>query len=83
MVSVSEERLGAIRTVQAFNAVQPTETKYFGEKVNKIFELAKKEAWASGAFSFLPPPVLPSSILILLPLQASSSAAPALWATLL
>ncbi|BGP12325.1 ATP-binding cassette permease mdl1 [Rhodosporidiobolus nylandii] len=50
MVSVSEERLGAIRTVQAFNAVEPTETKLFKEKVEKIFELAKKEAWASGLF---------------------------------
>ncbi|GAA5855011.1 hypothetical protein JCM8547_002344 [Rhodosporidiobolus lusitaniae] len=50
MVAVSEERLGAIRTVQAFNAVEPTETKYFGEKVGKIFGLARKEAWASGLF---------------------------------
>ncbi|GAA5991333.1 hypothetical protein JCM11641_004802 [Rhodosporidiobolus odoratus] len=50
MVSVSEERLGAIRTVQAFNAVEPQETKMFSEKVNKIFAFAKTEAWASGLF---------------------------------
>ncbi|GAA6018263.1 hypothetical protein JCM11491_005128 [Sporobolomyces phaffii] len=50
MVAVSEERLGAIRTVQAFNAVEPTETKAFKNKVDKIFTLAKTEAWASGLF---------------------------------
>ncbi|GAA6064326.1 hypothetical protein JCM10212_004565 [Sporobolomyces blumeae] len=50
MVAVSEERLGAIRTVQAFNAVEPTETAKFKEKVDKIFQLARKEAWASGIF---------------------------------
>lgn len=48
MVAVSEERLGAIRTVHAFNGVEPTETVRFKEKVDKIFGLAKKEAWASG-----------------------------------
>ncbi|GAA5827146.1 hypothetical protein JCM11251_001141 [Rhodosporidiobolus azoricus] len=51
MVGVSEERLGSIRTVQAFNAVEPTETKLFKEKVEKIYELARKEAWASGLFT--------------------------------
>ncbi|KAM0793593.1 hypothetical protein ACM66B_001026 [Microbotryomycetes sp. NB124-2] len=50
MVAVSEERLGAIRTVQAFNAVEPQETQRFKEKVDKIFGLAKTEAWASGLF---------------------------------
>jgi len=50
MVAVSEERLGAIRTVQAFNAVEPTETKTFRDKVDRIFSLAKTEAWASGLF---------------------------------
>ncbi|KAK4055100.1 ATP-binding cassette permease mdl1 [Microbotryomycetes sp. JL201] len=50
MVAVSEERLGAIRTVQAFNAVEPQETQRFKEKVDKIFALAKTEAWASGLF---------------------------------
>lgn len=48
MVAVSEERLGAIRTVQAFNAVEPTETRAFKSKVDKIFSLARTEAWASG-----------------------------------
>ncbi|GAA5918067.1 hypothetical protein JCM6882_006225 [Rhodosporidiobolus microsporus] len=51
MVAVSEERLGSIRTVQAFNAVEPTETKLFKAKVEKIYELARKEAWASGLFT--------------------------------
>ncbi|GAA5922677.1 ABC transporter ATP-binding protein [Sporobolomyces koalae] len=50
MVAVSEERLGAIRTVQAFNAVEPIETKAFKDKVDKIFGLARTEAWASGLF---------------------------------
>ncbi|SCZ90501.1 BZ3500_MvSof-1268-A1-R1_Chr1-3g02028 [Microbotryum saponariae] len=50
MVAVSEERLGSIRTVQAFNAVEPLETQRFSEKVDKIFGLAKKEAFASGLF---------------------------------
>lgn len=50
MVAVSEERLGAIRTVHAFNTVEPAETSRFKEKVNKIFDLAKREAWASGLF---------------------------------
>lgn len=48
MVAVSEERLGAIRTVQAFNAVEPVETTRFKDKVDNILALAKKEAWASG-----------------------------------
>ncbi len=50
MVAVSEERLGAIRTVQAFNAVEPVETNRFKSKVEQIFKLAKTEAWASGLF---------------------------------
>ncbi|KAK4699123.1 hypothetical protein P7C70_g7144, partial [Phenoliferia sp. Uapishka_3] len=51
MVAVSEERLGSIRTVQAFNAVEPIETNRFKAKVDDIFALAKKEAWASGLFA--------------------------------
>lgn len=51
MVAVSEERLGAIRTVQAFNAVEPTETKRFKEKVDQIYALSKTEAWASGEYT--------------------------------
>lgn len=53
MVAVSEERLGSIRTVHAFNGVEPVETVRFKEKVDKIFALAKKEAWASGCALFL------------------------------
>ncbi|KAL8286490.1 hypothetical protein RQP46_004507 [Phenoliferia psychrophenolica] len=51
MVAVSEERLGSIRTVQAFNAVEPVETNRFKAKVDDIFALAKKEAYASGLFA--------------------------------
>ncbi|POY70519.1 hypothetical protein BMF94_6433 [Rhodotorula taiwanensis] len=50
MVAVSEERLGAIKTIQALNAVEPTETNRFAGKVDKVLDLAKKEAWASGLF---------------------------------
>lgn len=53
MVAVSEERLGAIRTVHAFNAVEPIETSRFKEKVDKIYGLAEKEAWASGEWLLL------------------------------
>ncbi|KAM0754683.1 hypothetical protein T439DRAFT_321719 [Meredithblackwellia eburnea MCA 4105] len=51
MVAVSEERLGAIRTVQAFNAVEPVETERFKGRVDSILGLAKTEAWASGLFA--------------------------------
>lgn len=50
MVAVSEERLGAIRTVHAFNSVEPVETNRFKAKVDTIFGLAKTEAYASGLF---------------------------------
>ncbi|GAA5991385.1 hypothetical protein JCM10908_003287 [Rhodotorula pacifica] len=50
MVAVSEERLGAIKTIQALNAVEPTEARRFAGKVDKVLDLAKKEAWASGLF---------------------------------
>ncbi|GAA5876560.1 hypothetical protein JCM3774_003139 [Rhodotorula dairenensis] len=50
MVAVSEERLSAIKTIQALNAVEPTETRRFAGKVDKVLDLAKKEAWASGLF---------------------------------
>lgn len=48
LVAVSEERIGAIRTVQAYNAVEPLETHRFKEKVDKIAGLARTEAFASG-----------------------------------
>lgn len=50
MIAIAEERLSSVRTVQAFNAVQPTETRRFNKKANEILELAKKEAYASGLF---------------------------------
>lgn len=50
MVAVSEERLGAIRTVHAFNSVEPVEVGRFKAKVDTIFGLAKTEAYASGLF---------------------------------
>lgn len=51
LVAVSEERIGAIRTVQAYNAVEPLETHRFKEKVDKIAGLARTEAFASGLFA--------------------------------
>jgi ABC-type multidrug transport system fused ATPase/permease subunit len=47
--SVAQESLSALRTVQAFNAVTPEETK-FGERVKTVLDLAKKEALASAIF---------------------------------
>ena len=53
MVAVSEERLGAIRTVHAFNSVEPVEVNRFKAKVDTIFGLAKTEAYASGQSTLL------------------------------
>jgi len=50
MIALAEERLSSVRTVQAFNAVEPLETKRFTKKANDILDLAKKEAYASGLF---------------------------------
>ena len=50
MIALAEERLSSVRTVQAFNAVEPMETKRFTKKANDILDLAKKEAYASGLF---------------------------------
>jgi putative ABC transport system ATP-binding protein len=41
--------LSAVRTVQAFNA-QPYEQRKFNERVQHVFDLARKEAIASGIF---------------------------------
>lgn len=49
MSQKAQESLSALRTVQAFNA-RAWEEREFGVKVNKVFELGKKEAWASGIF---------------------------------
>ena len=49
MTKVANESLSALRTVQAYNA-HPQEEAKFGERVNKVLDLAKKEALASGIF---------------------------------
>ncbi|KAJ3555280.1 hypothetical protein NM688_g2661 [Phlebia brevispora] len=49
MTKVAQESLSALRTVQAYNALR-LEEKKFGEKVNKVLDLARKEAIASGIF---------------------------------
>lgn len=49
LISVGEERLGAIRTVHSFNT-EPLETNRFKTKVEAIFGLAKTEAYATGLF---------------------------------
>ena len=46
---VATESLSALRTVQAYNAI-PQEERKFHEKVNKVLDLARKEAVASGIF---------------------------------
>ncbi|KEI37967.1 uncharacterized protein L969DRAFT_82836 [Mixia osmundae IAM 14324] len=50
MVATTEERIGGIRTVHAFNAVQPIETKRFQLRVDEIFNLAKLDAVWTGVF---------------------------------
>ncbi|CAO3644208.1 unnamed protein product [Mucor hiemalis] len=49
ITKVADERIGSIRTVQAF-AKEKTEEKRYALRVNDVFNLAKKEAYASGAF---------------------------------
>ncbi|KZO93898.1 hypothetical protein CALVIDRAFT_502257 [Calocera viscosa TUFC12733] len=49
MSRVAEETLSAIRTVQASNSY-PMEERTFSEKVQLVFELARREALASGLF---------------------------------
>ncbi|KAF7731818.1 ATP-binding cassette sub- B member 10, mitochondrial [Apophysomyces ossiformis] len=49
ITKVAEERLSAIRTVQAF-AKEQTEAKRYWDKVMNVYALARKEALASGAF---------------------------------
>jgi ATP-binding cassette subfamily B (MDR/TAP) protein 10 len=49
ITKVSEEKISAIRTVQAF-AKENTEAKQYGLRVQDLFQLARKEALASGAF---------------------------------
>ncbi|KAI8073212.1 ATP-binding cassette sub-family B member 10, mitochondrial [Gongronella butleri] len=49
ITKVSEEKISAIRTVQAF-AKEDLESKHYASKVMDLYQLAKKEALASGAF---------------------------------
>ena len=49
MNQVAQEALSALRTVQAYNALQPEQAK-FNERVNTVLGLARKEAIASGIF---------------------------------
>lgn len=49
MTKVASESLSAYRTVQAFNAQQQEELK-FANRVQKVLDLARKEAVASGIF---------------------------------
>lgn len=49
MTKVASESLSAYRTVQAFNAQQQEELK-FANRVQKVLDLARKEAIASGVF---------------------------------
>lgn len=45
----AEEKLNAFKTVSAYNS-QSLETSLFRQKVDQVFDLAKKEAFASGIF---------------------------------
>ncbi|CAO3589974.1 unnamed protein product [Absidia cylindrospora] len=49
ITKVSEEKISAIRTVQAFAKENDEATRY-GLKVKDLYQLARKEALASGAF---------------------------------
>lgn len=49
ITSLAEEKINQIRTVHTFNSV-PIESKAFDLKAHKIFELARKEAYARGLF---------------------------------
>ncbi|TFK74690.1 hypothetical protein BDN72DRAFT_833221 [Pluteus cervinus] len=49
MTKVANESLGALRTVQAFNA-HPQEELKFHQRVETVLSLARKEAFASGVF---------------------------------
>jgi ABC-type multidrug transport system fused ATPase/permease subunit len=49
ITKVAEERIGNIRTVQAF-AKEPKEAERYSMRVQDVFNLAKREAIASGVF---------------------------------
>jgi putative ABC transport system ATP-binding protein len=48
---VSEERLGAVRTAQAFNG-EIQEVNRYNERVRELFELGKKEVLPVGVFAY-------------------------------
>ncbi|KAI8454429.1 P-loop containing nucleoside triphosphate hydrolase protein [Phakopsora pachyrhizi] len=51
MVDHAEERINSIRAVHTFNSV-PIEIKTFEQRVNRIFELARREAFARAIDGF-------------------------------
>lgn len=48
-ISLAEEKLGAIKTIHAFNGIE-LETRAYKERIEKVFDLYKKEAYATGFF---------------------------------
>lgn len=48
-LKTAEEKLNAFKTVTAYNS-QNLETGLFGQRVDKVFQLAKKEAYMTGIF---------------------------------
>lgn len=49
MTKVAQKFLSALQTVQAFSANAQEQTK-FGDRINLVLDLARKEAIASGIF---------------------------------
>lgn len=49
MSKVAEEKLNAFKTVAAYNS-QSLEANLFSQKVDRVFQLAKKEAYMTGIF---------------------------------
>ncbi|BFZ60342.1 ATP-binding cassette permease mdl1 [Saitoella coloradoensis] len=49
LTKVSEERLGNVRTAQSFSG-EVMEVRRYNERIREIFQLAKREATASGLF---------------------------------
>lgn len=47
--SVAEEKISAVRTVRYFSQEQ-REISHYGEKINAVYQLAKRVGFASGAF---------------------------------
>jgi len=48
-IQTAEEKLNAFKTVAAYNS-QPFEGKLFSQKVDQVFGLGRREAYASGVF---------------------------------